>query len=287
MLQRLTSVSRFAGALALVALLGACGGSDNGGVFVNTMAATPTSYSRNMVVTLSGTGLDKGVKVTVDKGCGEVTEVAGGDSLTRRFSCQVKSLGTLVARAYTASGLELARVQVTVPEPEVTFTINGVGTSLGTVVVKLDPVKAPLSVDNFLAYVNAGFYRNVIFHRVVKDFVIQAGGYTAGPTLKAATNPAIALESNNGLLNTRGTIAMARTSDPNSATSQFYINTVDNPSLDFKSATEPGYAVFGTVVTGLDVVDQIAAVPVTFNLAQGLTHLPTTNVVILLASQTK
>lgn len=274
-------------ALLATSLLSGCGGSDNEGVFVNTMSASPTQYSRPMTVTLLGSGLDKGVQVRADSGCGEVTEVTGGDNQARRFTCTVKALGTHTVRAFAANGLEVARLQFTVPEPEVTFSILGVGTGIGSIVVKLDPAKAPLSVDNFLAYVNAGFYRNVIFHRVIKDFVIQAGGYTAGPTIKAATNPAIKLESNNGLLNIRGSLAMARTSDPNSGTSQFYINTVDNPALDYKSEAEPGYAVFGQVTTGLDVVDQIAAVPVTVNFASGLTHLPQSNITIFLASQTK
>lgn len=275
------------GALFCVALLAGCGGGDNGGVFVTSMTASPTAFSRNMTLALSGSGLDQGVRVQVDSGCGEVTESPGGDRSNRRFTCAVNALGTHTARAFSANGNEVARVQFTVPQPEVTFTISGLGTSLSTIVVKLDPEKAPLSVNNFLGYVNAGFYRNVIFHRVVKDFVIQAGGFTAGPTPKAPTNPPIKLESNNGLLNTRGTIAMARTNAPDSATAQFYINTVDNPSLDFKSEADPGYAVFGEVITGLDVVDQIAAVPVTINLANGLTHLPQTNITILLASQTK
>ena len=149
---------------------------------------------------------------------------------------------------------------------------------------------APVSVNNFLDYVNAGFYRLTIFHRVVKDFVVQAGGYTAGPVtpvVKAPTSPAIVLESKNGLKNVKGSIAMARTSAPDSATSQFYINTVDNPSLDFKSDSEPGYAVFGSVITGMDVIDKLNAVPVRVDLLSGLTHLPVTNVVILSALQTK
>lgn len=276
------------GALCCAVLLAGCGGSDNEGVFVTSMTASPTAYSRTMTLTLAGSGLDQGVRVQVDSGCGEVTESAGGDRTTRRFTCSVNALGKHTARAFAANGNEVARVQFTVPEPEVTFTISGVGTSLSTFVVKLDPVRAPLSVNNFLAYVNAGFYRNVIFHRVVKDFVIQAGGFTAGPTPKAPTNPPIKLESNNGLLNTRGTIAMARTDAADSATAQFYINTVDNPSLDYKSEAEPGYAVFGEVITGLfEVVDQIEAAPVTLNVANRLTHLPRSNITIVLASQTK
>lgn len=280
-------VSRWAVVCSVAVLAGCGGGEDNQGVFVTSMVASPTSFSRTMTVTLTGSGLDQGVQVRVDSGCGAVTEGAGGDRTTRRFTCTVNQLGTHTARAFAPNGAEVARLQFTVPEPEVTFSISGVGTSPGTVVVKLDPVRAPLSVNNFLSYVNAGFYRNVIFHRVVKDFVIQAGGFTAGPTVKAATNSAIKLESNNGLLNRRGTIAMARTNVPDSATAQFYINTVDNPSLDFKSEADPGYAVFGQVITGLEVVDQIAAVPVTVNLPNGLTHLPQSNITILFATQTR
>ena len=278
--------------LVLPFLLTACGGggSDNGGLFVSQMAASTLQYSRNMVITVTGSGLDKGLKVAVDAGCGEVTESAGGDALTRRFTCKVTALGPKTIRAFTANNLEAARLQVTVPEPEVTVILQGVDTTTSTFTVKLDPTLAPVSVNNFLDYVNAGFYRLTIFHRVVKDFVVQAGGYTAGPVtpvVKAPTSPAIVLESKNGLKNVKGSIAMARTSAPDSATSQFYINTVDNPSLDFKSDSEPGYAVFGSVITGMDVIDKLNAVPVRVDLLSGLTHLPVTNVVILSALQTK
>ena len=286
------SLRLFAAALALPALLVACGGggSDNGGLFVSQMAASTLQYSRNMVIAVSGSGLDKGLKVTVDAGCGEVTDSAGGDALTRRFTCKVTALGPKTIRAFTANNLEVARLQVTVPEPEVTMILQGLDTTTSSFTVKLDPNLAPVSVNNFLDYVNAGFYRLTIFHRVVKDFVVQAGGYTAGtltPVIKAPTSPAITLESKNGLKNVKGSIAMARTSDPNSATSQFYINTVDNPSLDFKSDADPGYAVFGSVIAGGDVIDRLNAVPVRVDFLSGLTHLPVTNVVIISALQTK
>ena len=122
---------------------------------------------------------------------------------------------------------------------------------------------------------------------MIKDFAVQGGGYTAGPTVKTPTSPAIKLESKGSLRNVKGSIAMARTSDPDSATSQFYINTADNPSLDYKSEAEPGYAVFGSVITGLDVIDRLNEVPVRFDFASGLTHLPVTNVSILSALQSK
>lgn len=133
-------------------------------------------------------------------------------------------------------------------------------TSSGEIVVGLDAVHAPISVANFLQYVNGGFYSNTIFHRVVPNFVVQGGGYTTGMVAKTGLLAPIALESQNGLSNLRGTIGMARTSDLNSATSQFYFNTVDNTSLDY-SSTNPGYAVFGQIISGLPVVDAINALP--------------------------
>ncbi len=133
-------------------------------------------------------------------------------------------------------------------------------TSMGDITVELDRAKAPVTVNNFLQYVKDKFYDGTIFHRVKPDFVIQGGGFDADLVEKETRDP-IANESNNGLSNTRGTIAMARTTDPNSATSQFYINLTDNSgTLDYRSSSSPGYAVFGTVVSGMDVVDAIAAV---------------------------
>lgn len=154
----------------------------------------------------------------------------------------------------------------TTPTPVVLTVTHKVRitTTQGVIELGLDRTHAPVTVDNFLKYVNDGFYSGTLFHRVISNFVIQAGGYTRNAASviveKAATYPAIALESQNGLSNVRGTIAMARTSVPNSATSQFYINTVDNKSLDYPGSDGNGYAVFGQVTSGLDVVDKIRAV---------------------------
>ncbi len=131
-------------------------------------------------------------------------------------------------------------------------------TNKGDVVMELDHKMAPKSVENFMAYVNANYYDKTIFHRVIRDFMIQGGGFTSDMTQKS-TNAPIVNEGKNGLLNTRGTLAMARTNDPNSATSQFFINTVDNQFLN-ASGRNPGYAVFGKVIDGMDVVDVIRAV---------------------------
>jgi peptidyl-prolyl cis-trans isomerase A (cyclophilin A) len=135
-------------------------------------------------------------------------------------------------------------------------------TSLGDIVVELDPEKAPKTVDNFLQYVNAGHYDGTIFHRVIENFMIQGGGMKADMGEKPTRAP-IPLESRSGLSNVRGTLAMARTMDPNSATAQFFINVKDNAFLDQPNARDGnGYAVFGKVVAGMDVVDKIKAVPV-------------------------
>jgi peptidyl-prolyl cis-trans isomerase A (cyclophilin A) len=154
-------------------------------------------------------------------------------------------------------------------------------TSLGDIDLALHADKAPATVANFLAYANARHFDGLIFHRVVANFMVQTGGYTANLQQRPTRQP-ITLESDNGLSNVRGSVAMARTADPQSATSQFYINVVDNPFLDKANARDgQGYAVFATVTAGLDVVDQIRAVPVA---AQGqFAHLPSTPVTILRA----
>ena len=135
-------------------------------------------------------------------------------------------------------------------------------TSLGEIVVELDAEKAPRSTENFLAYAKDGFYDGTLFHRVISTFMIQGGGFDRDFNRKQ-TRPPIPNEAQNGLSNLRGTIAMARTRDPDSATAQFFINVVDNRNLDHTAPTQRGwgYAVFGRVVAGMEVVDAIRAVP--------------------------
>lgn len=131
-------------------------------------------------------------------------------------------------------------------------------TTLGEVTLELYPEKAPITVENFLAYVDAGFYDGTIFHRVVPGFVLQGGGFTESMEQKS-TRPPIKNEADNSLKNERGTLSMARTRDVNSATSQFFINLIDNAFLDH-GTRDFGYAVFARVVVGMDVIDKIAAV---------------------------
>jgi peptidyl-prolyl cis-trans isomerase B (cyclophilin B) len=157
-------------------------------------------------------------------------------------------------------------------------------TTSGDILLELFADRAPLTVENFLSYVDEGFYANTIFHRVIKDFMIQGGGLTMRLEAKPTKAP-VKNEAANGLSNTRGSIAMARTMEPHSATAQFFINTVDNPGLDFTAETVSGYGycVFGQVVDGLEVVDKIAKVKTK---AQGdHDDMPAESVLITVASR--
>jgi len=155
------------------------------------------------------------------------------------------------------STLSLATEKPMSDNPQVKMT-----TSLGTIVIQLDPAKAPVSTQNFLDYVKSGFYDGTIFHRVIKGFMAQGGGFDTKFQQKA-TNAPIKNEADNGLPNERGSIAMARTNDPNSATAQFFINYGDNAFLNHTSPTPSGwgYAVFGKVIEGMEVVDKMAGQP--------------------------
>ena len=157
-------------------------------------------------------------------------------------------------------------------------------TNMGDIVLELDSEKAPVTVENFLRYVNEKFYDGVIFHRVIKGFMIQGGGFEADMKRKETHGP-IKNEASNGLKNDRGTIAMARTSDPNSATAQFFINHNNNSSLNYIKDRNAGYAVFGKVITGMDVVDRIAAVET--KTWKGMADVPVEPVIIKTATVVK
>jgi peptidyl-prolyl cis-trans isomerase A (cyclophilin A)/peptidyl-prolyl cis-trans isomerase B (cyclophilin B) len=135
-------------------------------------------------------------------------------------------------------------------------------TNLGTITVEVYPEKAPKTVENFLQYVKSGFYKDSIFHRVIPGFMIQGGGFSKAMEQKPTRDP-VGIESNNGLRNDTGTIAMARTQNPNSATAQFFINLTDNAFLNYSAPTVRGYGytVFGKVLKGMDVVEKIAQLP--------------------------
>jgi cyclophilin family peptidyl-prolyl cis-trans isomerase len=154
-------------------------------------------------------------------------------------------------------------------------------TNYGDIAIDLYPELAPITVDNFVGYVEDGFYDGLVFHRVIEDFMIQAGAFDADLNQHTPTSDPIVNESSNGLSNVRGTIAMARTSEPDSATSQFFINHVDNLYLDYHYNNDPcyiGYCVFGEVVAGMDVVDAIAQVPT--HSTNGMNDVPEEPVII-------
>ena len=153
-------------------------------------------------------------------------------------------------------------------------------TSMGNIVIELNEQAAPVTVKNFLGYVQSGFYDGTIFHRVIPGFMIQGGGFTPKMIRKKTLDPIIN-EAKNGLSNKRGTIAMARTNNPNSATSQFFINHRDNDFLNYMDDNQPGYAVFGKVIEGMDVVDAIASVKTTTR--DGMENVPVEPVEIVSA----
>ena len=152
-----------------------------------------------------------------------------------------------------------------------------VQTSAGDFVLDLDADKAPKTVQNFLQYVNDKHYQGTIFHRVIDGFMVQGGGFTVDMTQKP-TRPPVPLEANNGLRNDRGTIAMARTGNPNSATSQFFINVVDNPGLNAPKPDGFGYTVFGKVSSGMETIEKIRAMPT--GSKSGMQNVPLTPVTI-------
>ncbi|WP_284615595.1 peptidylprolyl isomerase [Aquabacterium humicola] len=274
-------------ALGCAGLMAACGGGGDAGASVSNMSATPSTigYGKMLVVNVSGSGLATST-ASVEPGC-TMTPTSRSDTAAA-FTCRVLATGDLRVRVRNNEGKELASLRIDVAIPQVSMTVKQ-GAATGTMVIELDPAAAPKTAENFMIYVNTGqcFYRDTLFHRVIPNFVVQAGGYSNGFTPKTGLGPPIVLESNNGLKNLRGTIAMARTDEPNSATSQFYFNVKDNPDLDYKSAENPGYAVFGRILPdvqdGLKVIDAIAAVAT--QATPGFPNAPVENVTISACSQ--
>ena len=154
-------------------------------------------------------------------------------------------------------------------------------TTMGDMIINLNREAAPVTTKNFLRYVEEGFYDGTIFHRVIPDFMIQGGGFTEQMVKKETRDP-IVNEAGNGLKNDRGTIAMARTSDPDSATAQFFVNHTNNEFLNYVDSSNPGYAVFGKVIEGMDTADKIAAVNTTSK--AGMDDVPVEPVVIKTAT---
>lgn len=263
----------------VVVLIAACGG-DMGPISTPTVSeikAVDLSYGKNATFVFIGDNMNLGMTVSIPHCTGQAI-VAGSTPLVQQVSCKVSAVGPLLAEARDGTGQLLFSQTFTVLMPQVKLT-----TSVGTIVAELNPVVAPATVNNFLRYVNAGFYSKTIFHRVIAGFVVQGGGYEPGPSLAIPPFAPVVLESNKGLSNLRGTLAMARMRDPDSALSQFYFNLVDNLPLDYQSSDNPGYAVFGKVLQGMAVIDAIGGVPTTQR--NGMPDVPVTDVVLLSAVQ--
>ena len=261
-------------------VISGCGGSSGFPPVITGVKAQVLMFGRTATIYLGGKDLRSNLAVDAGTACTNPSFAANSSTELLVLNCLVKSVGEFTLTVKTETGELIFSGSLNVPKPEVAILTNK-----GTISVELDPNLAPVSSSNFLSYVGSGFYSGALFHRVIAGFVIQAGGYTSGLVKKTGQLSPIVLESSNGLSNKRGTLAMARTNAFNSATSEFYINLADNISLDYKNAANPGYAVFGTVTQGLDVVDAIAAEATGF--LNGFTDVPLKDITINVVLQSK
>ena len=265
---------------ALACLLSACGGTNGFAPVVTGVKVQSAQYGKTATIYLGGKDLRSNLLIDTSGACTNPTFASNSNTDTLVLNCVVTKTGDFSLVVQTAEGAAIYSTTLNVPLPQVSLI-----TAQGSITVELDPTLAPISTNNFLSYVNKGFYRDTLFHRVIPNFVVQGGGYTKGLVKKTEQSAPIELESNKGLSNVRGSLAMARTNLPNSATSEFYINLVNNVSLDYKNAANPGYAVFGKVVQGMDVVDAIAAEPT--GVVGGFSDVPLADIALSLALQTK
>jgi peptidyl-prolyl cis-trans isomerase A (cyclophilin A) len=265
---------------ALACLLSACGGTNGFAPVVTGVKVQTAQYGKTATIYLGGKDLRSNLLVDTSGACTNPTFASNSNTDMLVLNCVVAKTGDFSLVIQTAEGAAIYSTTLNVPRPQVLLI-----TAKGSITVELDPTLAPISTNNFLSYVNKGFYRDTLFHRVIPKFVVQGGGYTAGMVKKTEQSAPIELESNKGLPNVRGSLAMARTNLPNSATSEFYINLVDNLSLDYKNAANPGYAVFGKVVQGMDVADAIAGEPT--GVVGGFSDVPLADIALSLALQTK
>jgi cyclophilin family peptidyl-prolyl cis-trans isomerase len=267
-------------AMAVACLLSACGGNNDFPPVVTGVKVQSAQYGKTATIYLGGKDLRSNLKVDTTGACTNPTFASNSNTDTLVLNCMVVKTGDYSLVVQTVEGVAIFSTTLNVPLPQVALI-----TGKGSMTLELDPTLAPISTNNFLSYVNKGFYRNTLFHRIIPNFVIQGGGYTEGILKKTEQSAPIELESNKGLSNVRGSFAMARTNLPNSATSEFYINLVDNLSLDYKNAANPGYAVFGKVIQGMDVADAIAAEPT--GVVGGFSDVPLSEIALSLALQTK
>ena len=260
-------------------LLSACGGGTGFPPTITGVKPQSLQYGKSATIYLGGKDLRSNMVVETNDACINPSFASNSTTDLLVLNCTLKVTGDITLTIKTDAGVVVNTATLTVPLPQV-----GIVTSAGSIVLELDPNAAPITVNNFLNYVNSGFYRNTLFHRVISGFMIQGGGYTTGLVKKDGLKDPIVLESNNGLTNLRGTVAMARTNVANSATSEFFINHVDNSFLNY-SKSNLGYAVFGKVIQGMDVVDAIASKAT--NVSNGFADVPLEEITITAALQVK
>jgi cyclophilin family peptidyl-prolyl cis-trans isomerase len=259
-------------------LLVACsGGGQDPSPVVSEVQVDQLRYGQTSTFKLLGVNLKQDFQVSITQ-CVNLQVLPGGTDLEQHVSCRPNKVGTLEVTPKTMQGVAMLVQAFEIPNPQVKMSTN-----FGDLWIELNPDAAPVTVDNFLKYVNANFYNATVFHRLIPQFVIQGGWLNSEMFEKPGASGSIVLESNSGLKNTRGSIAMARGSNPNSAKTQFYFNLVDNPKLDYQNEGSPGYAVFGKIVNGLGVLDIMTQIS-TASL-YGLDNVPTSNIRINSAVQ--
>jgi cyclophilin family peptidyl-prolyl cis-trans isomerase len=261
-------------------LMASCGGGAPGQLPVVTdIQIDQVRYGQTSTIKLLGSNLTKDFQVSISN-CQGLVVLVGGNDGEQNVSCKPNAVGLLEVSTKSMDGVLMTVKGFEIPNPQVKISSN-----FGDMVVELNAVAAPITVNNFLKYVNANFYNNTIFHRLIAQFVVQGGWLTTAMTEQGGAGAAIVLESNNGLKNKRGSIGMARATLPNSATTQFYFNFVDNAKLDYQNEQAPGYAVFGQIVEGLNVLDIFAQISTAT--LYGLDNFPTSNLVIKSMVQVK
>lgn len=260
-------------------LLTSCGGADDDVAIA--IEVDRLSYVQPSQFTVTGAALDDQLSITT-KACSGLQQVGAGSSTQLIVRCTIAATGpgAVTLEVKDSTGQLLKAQAFDVPEPQVTLN-----TTKGRVVVELNPTVAPATTVNYLRYVHSGFYDNTLFHGVFAGRLIQGGYLNTLPAQQQGVLAPIPLESNRGLTNLRGTLALSRKAGADTATSQFYFNLADNPQLDYISPERPGYAVFGRVVQGMEVLDAIGQVRT--NLLYGLPNFPIDDVVITSAVQTQ
>ncbi len=270
----------FSTALVLASVISACGGSIGFPPVITAVKPQSLSYGRTATIYLGGKDLRSSLVVESNGGCTSPSFASNSFTDVLVLNCLVTVVGDLPLTIKSGTGEVIYIITLSVPKPQVSIITNK-----GSFILKPDLASAPITVKNFLTYVTGGSYSNTLFRRVIPGFVAQPGGYTAGLVRKPGQLDPIELESNKGLSNARSTVAMVSTDVFNSATSEFYVNHLDNTFLDYKNAANPGNAVLGPVEQGMDVVDSISAMPT--GVFSGSKGVPLTDIKITMALQSK